>query len=85
MAAATLRELDAKVAPAEERARRARDRLQALRVEEEHLVATRDEAIRQLSELGLSYDEIATTAGVSRARIGQIVASGRGRPAGSDR
>jgi DNA-directed RNA polymerase specialized sigma24 family protein len=62
-------------APAEvlQRARTARERLEALKAEQDVLVAERDRAIRELSSLGLSYDAIADVAGVSRARVGQIV------------
>ena len=61
--------------PAEalQRARTARERLEALKAEQDALVAQRDRAIRELSALGLSYDAIAEIAGVSRARVGQIV------------
>jgi DNA-directed RNA polymerase specialized sigma24 family protein len=61
------------------RAQRARDRLRALRVEQDSLTEERDQAIAELSALGLSYDEISRVAGVSRARVGQIVT--RGGPA----
>jgi multidrug efflux pump subunit AcrA (membrane-fusion protein) len=65
----------ARPVPAEvlQRARAARERLAALQSEREALVVQRDAAIRELSALGLSYDAIAEVAGVSRARVGQIV------------
>lgn len=66
------------VARALRRAEDARDRMRALRSEQERLVRERDEAIRALSRAGLSYDAIAQAAGVSRARVGQIVTAGDG-------
>jgi DNA-directed RNA polymerase specialized sigma24 family protein len=62
------------------RAEKARDRLRELRSEQDRLTAQRDAAIVELSALGLSYDEIAVLAGVSRARVGQVVTRGRDRP-----
>ena len=55
------------------RAEQARDRLCALKDEQEQLVRERDRAIRELSASGMSYEAIARAAGVSRARVGQIV------------
>ena len=62
---------------AADRARRARDRLAALRRQQDELTAARDAAVVELSARGLSYDEIAPLAGISRARVGQVVASAR--------
>ena len=74
------RRTDREVAGALRRAEHARDRMQALREEQERLVRERDEAIRALSQAGMSYDAIGRAAGVSRARVGQIVtASGDDR------
>ncbi|HWH29896.1 MAG TPA: hypothetical protein VNU26_13205 [Mycobacteriales bacterium] len=64
---------DREVARALRRAERARDRMRQLREEHDRLVRERDRAIRALSHGGLSYDAIARAAGVSRARVGQIV------------
>lgn len=62
------------------RAEQARDRLCALKDEQEQLVRERDRAIRELSASGMSYEAIARAAGVSRARVGQIVTAAE-RPA----
>lgn len=69
---AAVQDVDA-AARARARAEQARDRLSALRAECDRLAAERDQAIRALSRMGVSYDAIATTAGVSKARVGQIV------------
>lgn len=58
------------------RAEQIRDRLRALQDERDRLVQERDDAIRALSRAGLSYEVVAQAAGVSRARVGQIVTSG---------
>lgn len=62
------------------RAEHARDRLGALKDEQQRLVRERDRAIRELSQSGMSYEAIARAAGVSRARVGQIVTA-EDRPA----
>jgi DNA-directed RNA polymerase specialized sigma24 family protein len=67
------------------RAAAARDRLLRLREEQDALANERDEAILRLVELGLSYDAVSRHAGVSRARVGQIVVAARAGRAGGQR
>ena len=65
--------VDDDAARARAQAERARDRLTEIREEQERLTSQRDDAIRVLSRAGMSYEAIAATAGVSKARVGQIV------------
>ncbi len=71
------------VADALQRAEHARDRLRALRRQQLELTRQRDQAVRELSARGLSYDTIAPLAGISRARVGQVVTAEPGGPAQS--
>lgn len=52
--------------------------LRWLRQHEEALAAERDAAIVQLVAAGLSYEQVRRVSGMSRARVGQIVAEARG-------
>jgi hypothetical protein len=52
--------------------------LQWLRAQENALAAERDQAIKTLVSAGLSYEQVRRVSGVSRGRVGQIVAESRG-------